>query len=267
MRFDIITIFPHIFDSYFNESILARAQKNKLIQIKIHNLRDYTADKSRSRSDRGSSTRWSGHKSVDDSPYGGGPGMVMRADVIALAITKVKTPHFAEATRGKQNSKSRVILFSPAGKKFAQKDAQRLSKYGQLVLVCGRYEGIDNRVEKYLADEIFSIGEFVLSGGEIPAMAVVESVSRLIKGVLGKEESIEEKRYGVGVPAYTRPETVVIDGKNRTVPKVLLSGEHKKIAAWRVACQRASPASPRRRVEVGPQGREEWRKSKTKIPT
>ncbi|MDP3764194.1 MAG: tRNA (guanosine(37)-N1)-methyltransferase TrmD [bacterium] len=220
MKFDIITIFPNIFDSYFNESILARAQEKKLVEIKIHNLRDYAEDR---------------HKTVDDSPYGGGPGMVMRADVINSAISKIKTPHFAEATRGKQKSKSRIILFSPAGKKFTQKDAQRLSKYNQLVLVCGRYEGIDNRVEKYLADEIFSVGDFVLSGGEIPAMALVESVSRLIKGVLGKSESIEDKRYGVGVPAFTRPEEVVIKGKKRVVPKVLLSGDHKKIEEWRKA--------------------------------
>ncbi len=210
MKFDIVTIFPKIFDSYFNESILARAQKNKLIQIKIHNLRDWATDK---------------HKSVDDSPYGGGPGMVMRADIINSAISKIKN----------KISKSRIILFSPAGKKFTQKDAQRLSKYSQLVLVCGRYEGIDNRVEKYLADEIFSVGDFVLSGGEIPAMALVESVSRLIKGVLGKSESIEEKRYGVGVPAFTRPEEVIIKGKKYRVPKVLLSGNHKKIEEWRKA--------------------------------
>ena len=209
MRFDIITIFPNIFDSYFNESILSRAKEKKLIEINIHNLRDYTEDK---------------HKTVDDSPYGGGPGMVMRADIISKAV---------DALVKSETKKSRVILFSPAGKKFTQKDAQRLSKYNQLILVCGRYEGIDHRIEKYVADEIFSIGDFVLSGGEIPAMAVVESVSRQIKGVLGKEESIEEKRYGVGVPTYTRPESVNIKGKNRVVPKILISGDHKKIEEWR----------------------------------
>ena len=218
MKFDIITIFPKIFDSYFNESILARARKNGLIQIKIHNLRDYTADK---------------HKSVDDSPYGGGPGMVMRADVIAKAITKIKSQ--------KSNLKSKVILFSPASKKFTQKDAQRLSKYGQLIFVCGRYEGVDCRAEKYIADEVFSIGDFVLSGGEIPAMTVIESVSRLIKGVLGKSESIEEKRYGIGVPVFTRPEEVVIKGKKRAVPKILMSGDHKKIEEWRKS-QTKTPA-------------------------
>ncbi|MBI2052526.1 MAG: tRNA (guanosine(37)-N1)-methyltransferase TrmD [Candidatus Sungbacteria bacterium] len=212
MKFDIITIFPKIFDSYFNESILARAQKKELIQIKVHNLRDYTADK---------------HKSVDDSPYGGGVGMVMKADVIATAIAKLK--------KQKSKIKSKAILFSPAGERFTQKDAQRLSKYNQLVLICGRYEGIDHRVEKYLADEVFSIGDFVLSGGEIPAMVLVESVSRLIKGVLGKTESIEEKRYGVGVPTFTRPEEVVIKGKKHVVPKILLSGDHKKIEEWRKA--------------------------------
>lgn len=210
MRFDIITIFPNIFDSYFSESILAKAQGKKLIEINVHNLRDYSEDK---------------HKSVDDSPYGGGPGMVMRSDVIAKAITGLKSKN--------EKVKSKIISFSPAGKKFTQKDAQKLSKYNQLIFVCGRYEGIDHRVEKYIADEVFSIGDFVLSGGEIPAMIVVESVSRQIKGVLGKEESIEEKRYGIGVPVYTRPESVVIKGKKRTVPKVLLSGNHKKIDEWR----------------------------------
>jgi tRNA (guanine37-N1)-methyltransferase len=230
MRFDIVTIFPNIFDSYFNESILSRAKEKKLIEINIHNLRDYTEDK---------------HKTVDDSPYGGGPGMVMRADVLVRAISKIKNqPRRSEGGRGsdtKSSEKTRVILFSPAGKKFTQKDAQRLSKYSQLVLVCGRYEGVDHRIEKYVADEIFSIGDFVLSGGEIPAMAVVESVSRQIKGVLGKEESIEEKRYGIGVPTYTRPESVVIKNKNRIVPKVLISGDHKKIEEWRVSRRRASP--------------------------
>ena len=222
MRFDIITIFPNIFDSYFNESILARAKEKKLVEIKIHNLRDWAEDK---------------HKTVDDSPYGGGPGMVMRPDVIATAVAKVKSqPRRSKGGRGsdtKASEKTKVILFSPAGKKFTQKDAQRLSKYNQLILVCGRYEGIDRRAEKYIADEIFSIGDFVLSGGEIPAMAVVESVSRQIKGVLGKQESIEEKRYGIGVPAYTRPESVIIKGKKRAVPKVLVSGDHKKIEEWR----------------------------------
>ena len=217
MRFDIVTIFPRIFDSYFSESILARAKKKGLIQINVHNLRDYTEDK---------------HSSVDDSPYGGGPGMVMRADVIGNAISNIKNKI--------SKSKTRIILFSPAGKKFTQKDAQRLSRYSQLVLVCGRYEGVDHRVEKYIADEIFSIGDFVLSGGEIPAMIVVESVSRQIKGVLGKSESIEENRYGVGVPVYTRPESVIIKGKKRSVPKILLSGDHKKIVDWRVSRRRAS---------------------------
>ena len=212
MRFNIVTIFPRIFDSYFSESILARAQKKKLIKIKIHNLRDWATDK---------------HRSVDDSPYGGGPGMVMRADVIAAAITKLKAKS--------EKRKIKVILFSPAGKKFTQKDAQRLAKYDRLILICGRYEGVDHRVEKYLAGDVFSIGDYVLSGGEIPAMIVVESVSRLIKGVLGKQESIEEKRYGVGVPVYTRPESVLIKGKKRRVPRVLLSGDHKKIEAWRRA--------------------------------
>lgn len=211
MKFDIITIFPKIFDSYFNESILGRAQKNKLISIKINDLRDYTNDR---------------HRSVDDTPYGGGPGMVMKADIIVKAVSRIKNKE--------SGIKERIILFSPAGKTFTQKDAERyVKKYNRLILIAGRYEGIDERIAKHIADEVVSIGEYVLSGGEIPAVIVVEAVSRLIPGVLGKKESIEQKRLGVGVPQYTRPEVIKIKGKDRRVPKVLLSGDHKKIAAWR----------------------------------
>lgn len=210
MRFDIITIFPKILDSYFNESILKRAQKNGFISIKVHNLRDYTADK---------------HHKVDDTPYGGGPGMVLKIEPIIRAVRSIKK----QAIRKK--IKTRVILFSLHGKKFDSKTARRLSKYDQLILICGRYEGVDERAAKYAVDEEISIGGFVLSGGELAGAIVVDAVSRFIPGVLGKHGSLEEIKGSY--PVYTKPEIVKVGGKNRRVPKVLLSGNHKKIEEWR----------------------------------
>ena len=212
MKFDIITIFPEIFDSYFNESIIKRAQKKGLVKINVHNLRDYTNDK---------------HKSIDDGPYGGGPGMVMMAEPIFKAIKKLKKPHYAKASRGGV----KIILFSPRGKKFDQKMAKRFSKLDNLIMICGRYEGVDERVAKYIADEEVSVGDYILTGGEIPVMIVVDAVSRFIPGVLGKHESLEEIKGSY--PVYTRPETIIINKKKRPVPKVLLSGNHKKIEEWR----------------------------------
>jgi tRNA (guanine37-N1)-methyltransferase len=233
MRFDIITIFPKIFDSYFNESILKRAQEKKLITIKTYDLRQFTTDK---------------HKKVDDKPFGGGPGMVLMIEPIFHAVQSLKIKS------QKSNLKSRVILFSTRGKKLDAKTAKRLSKYDQLILICGRYEGVDERVAEHIADEEISVGDFVLSGGELPAMMLVEAVSRFIPGVLGKHESLEEVKGSY--PVYTRPEVFISGGKaqrakrkgQRTnakrfvisatqrewnVPKVLLSGNHKKIAEWR----------------------------------
>ncbi|MBU4285061.1 tRNA (guanosine(37)-N1)-methyltransferase TrmD [Patescibacteria group bacterium] len=204
MKFNIITIFPDIFDSYFSESIIKRAQAKKLVDIKIHNLRDYTDDK---------------HRQVDDKPYGGGPGMVMMVEPILKAIKKIK------------KGKAKIILFSPKGKKFNQEMAKRFSKLNQLIMICGRYEGVDERVAKYIADEEISIGDYILTGGEIPAMIVVDAVSRFIPGVLGKHESLEEIKGSY--PVYTRPESTLIKNKKRIVPKVLLSGNHKKIEEWR----------------------------------
>lgn len=203
MRFDIITIFPKIFDSYFNESILKRAQKKRLIKIAVHNLRDFAAGK---------------HKKVDDKPYGGGPGMVFKIEPIYKAVQSLKS---------KFPKKTRVILFSTRGKIFDSKAAKRLSKYDRLILICGRYEGVDERVAKYIADEEISIGDYVLSGGELPAMILAEAVSRHIPGVLGKYESLEEIKGSF--PAYTRPEAF----RRWKVPKVLLSGHHEKINKFR----------------------------------
>jgi len=214
MRFDILTIFPRIFDSYFNESILKRAQKRRLITIKTHDLRQFTTDK---------------HHKVDDTPYGGGPGMVIKIEPIYRAIGSIlRISNFQfPISKQKRRGKSRIILFSTRGKKFDSKIAKRLAKYNQLILICGRYEGVDERVAKYIADEEISMGDYVLSGGELPAMVLVEAVSRFIPGVLGKRESLEEIKGSY--PAYTRPEAF----KGWKVPKALLSGNHKKIEAWR----------------------------------
>ncbi len=213
MRFDILTIFPEIFDSYFAESILKRAQKNRLITIATHNIRDFTTDK---------------HRKVDDSPYGGGPGMVIKIEPVYKAVQFLKS----KIKNQKSKLRTRIILFSTRGKKFDAKIAKRLSKYDRLILMCGRYEGVDERVASYLADEEISVGDFVLSGGELPAMMLVEAVSRFVPGVLGKQESLEEIKGSY--PVYTRPPVFI--GKKKTawsVPKVLLSGDHKKISEWR----------------------------------
>jgi len=205
MKFHIVTIFPDIFESYFGESIIGRAQKDGLIDIKIHNLRDYTKDK---------------HKKVDDTPYGGGAGMMMQVQPIYDCVKAIKT------------KKARTILFSAKGKKYAQSDAERLAKCDELILICGRYEGVDERVAEYIADEEISIGDYVLTGGEIPAMALVDSISRLIPGVLGNPESLKEESFNsekVEYPQYTKPE----DFQGWEVPEVLLSGNHKKIEEWR----------------------------------
>lgn len=204
MKFDIITIFPEIFGGFTGQSLIARAQKKKLIQIKLHNLRKWTTDR---------------HSTVDDKPYGGGVGMVMRVEPIMKALKTIKL----------KSKKSKVILFSPRGKKFNQSMAKKWAKLGQLIMVSGRYEGVDERVADYLADEVVSVGDYVLFGGEIPAMVVIEAVSRLIPGVIAKEESSQKFDHA----QYTRPEAIEIKGKKRAVPKVLLSGDHKKIKEWR----------------------------------
>jgi tRNA (guanine37-N1)-methyltransferase len=228
MKFDILTIFPNIFTSYFNESILKRARKKGLIKIAAHNLRDFAADK---------------HKKVDDAPYGGGPGMVLKVEPIYKAVQNVRIDRNDRSVRSSikrsdRSHRTRVILFSTRGKKLDAKMAKRLSKYDQLILICGRYEGVDERVAKYIADEEISIGDYVLSGGELPAMVLVEAVARQIPGALGKYESLEEIKGSY--PVYTRPPIFKPKTKNQKpkiwkVPKVLLSGAHKAIDKWRKA--------------------------------
>ena len=216
ITYHIITIFPEIFGSYFKEGILRRAQLKKKIKIKIYNLRDFTDDK---------------RKTVDDRPFGGGPGMVLKVEPIQKAINKIK--------KTCPESSRKIILLSAKGKKFDQKRAKSLTKFKDIIFICGRYEGVDERVAKYIADEEISIGDYVLSGGELGAMVVIEAVSRLIPDVLGNKESIEEERVIKSkstihsYPIYTRPEKFIINRKERRVPKVLLQGNHKKIEEWR----------------------------------
>jgi len=217
MKFDIITIFPEIFDSYFKESILKRAQDRGLIKISVHNLRDWSDNK---------------HKTVDDKPFGGGRGMVMKIGPVYRAVEDLKPKTKAKS------QKTKVILFSPRGKRFTQKMATDFSKLERLIMICGRYEGIDERVAKRVADMSLSLGSFVSMGGELPAMLVVEVVSRLIPGVIAKPKEVKEritKKGGfIEYPQYTRPEVFEpAKRKKWRAPKVLLSGNHKEIEDWR----------------------------------
>ncbi len=207
MQFDIITLFPSLFDSFVSESLIAKARDKKLVDIRVHNLRDFTNDK---------------HHTADDKPYGGGAGMLLKIEPLVTALKKIK-----------RKKNSRVILLSPAGKQFTQKRADGLAKkYDQLIFVCGRYEGVDARIKHYI-DEAISIGPYILNGGEVAAMAVIESVFRLIPGALGNPDSLKDETWNKDTdreyPQYTRPE--VFDGHR--VPKVLLSGDHKKIEEWK----------------------------------
>lgn len=206
MKIDILTLFPNMFTGPFDESIIKRAQDRGLVEIKIHNLRNWAKDA------RGT---------VDARPYGGGVGMLLRVDVVDAAISELK----------KANSK--VILLDARGKTYNQKVAQKFSKLDHIILIAGHYEGVDYRVQKHLVDETISIGDYVVTGGEIPIMAIVDSVVRLIPGVLTKEEATKIESFSepgkVEFPQYTRPE----DFKGWKVPKVLLSGNHKEILTWR----------------------------------
>ncbi len=206
LRLDVITIFPEIFNPIVNESIIKRAQQKKKVKIEVHNLRDYTANK---------------HLKVDDRPFGGGPGMVMQPEPIFNAVKKVK---------GRR--KAKVLLMTPAGKTFTQKIAKNLSKEKNLIILCGHYEGIDARVEKHLIDQSISIGDYVLTGGEVPAMVLIDCVTRLIPGVLGKSESLLDESFEHNLleyPQYTRPANF----NGMRVPNVLLSGNHQDIKNWR----------------------------------
>jgi len=211
-RFEIITVFPDAFKGYLSGSILGRAIKRGLIQVGVTNIRDYTNDK---------------HRKVDDRVYGGGPGMVLRAEPVLKAV-EVNQKKF-------KKGKTKLILLSASGKEFTENLATRYAKnYDNFIFICGRYEGVDERVKKILHPEEISIGPYVLSGGELPALVLTDVIARKVSGVLGKEESLEENRLGVGVPVYTRPDVFKYKGKKHRVPKELMSGSHRDIKNWRL---------------------------------
>ena len=209
LRFDIVSIFPGMFESPFADSIIQRAWEEGLLDLRVHDLRDYSLNK---------------HRKVDDTPFGGGVGMVMNVEPIARVIAAIK----------KEVPETRTILLSPGGRLFDQEKAWELSRLPSLTLICGRYEGIDERVRLHFVDEEISIGDYVLTGGEIPAMVLVEAISRLVPGVLGDPESVVEESFTgelLEYPQYTRPR----DYQGFRVPEILVSGDHKKICDWQKA--------------------------------
>ncbi len=217
MYFHIVTLFPEACEAYTNASILGRAQEGKKIKVSYYNPRDFSESR---------------HNKVDDSPYGGGPGMVMQVEPILRAVDKAIGKKRAVPAKAKR---IKILIMSPRGKVFDQNYAKKLAKsFDEVVLISGRYEGIDARVKKILKAEEISTGPYVLTGGELPALAIVDAVARHIPGVLGKSESIEESRISSG-ETYTRPEIFEWKGKKYRVPKVLQSGDHKKIDEWRAS--------------------------------
>jgi tRNA (guanine37-N1)-methyltransferase len=208
MKFDIVTIFPRMVEAALAEGVVSRGIARGILDIRVHDLRDYTTDR---------------HRSVDDVPYGGGPGMVMKPEPLARAV---------EAIRAQRGALGAVVLLSPQGRKFTQSEAVRMSAIPHLVLLCGRYEGMDERVRTVVATEEVSIGDYVLSGGELPALVLVDAISRLVPGVVGDSRSVEQDSFSRGLldhPHYTRPSEFA----GEKVPDVLLSGHHEEVRRWR----------------------------------
>lgn len=221
MKIDILTIFPDMFSGPLSQSIIGRARSNNLVTIETHDLRNWTED---------------AHHQVDDRPFGGGPGMVMMIEPIdkALQALKDQAAHSKHQSNSKnQTLASKTIMLSAKGERYTQQKAQSLPHIDHLILVCGHYEGIDQRVYDHLVDEVISIGDYVLTGGELPAMVLIDSIVRLIPGVVGDQKSIEDESHKhpgyIEYPHYTRPSNY----KGWEVPEILLSGNHAKIQAWR----------------------------------
>jgi tRNA (guanine37-N1)-methyltransferase len=211
MRIDVLTIFPSMIDCFLQYGIIGRAIKNRSLEIFVHDLRDFTKDK---------------HRQVDDQPYGGGAGMVMKPEPFFAGVRNI-----AESL-GRDFNRSKRILMTPQGRILNQKTAKRFAAHDWILIFCGRYEGVDARVEDELCTDVVSVGDYILSGGETPAMVLIETISRLIPGVVGSQESLLDETFENGLleyPQYTRPEVF----ENLTVPGVLLSGDHKKISDWR----------------------------------
>ncbi len=208
MRIDILTIFPSMFAGPFDESIVKRARERGIVSIHIHDIRDWATDR---------------HRTVDDYPYGGGPGMVMKPEPVFAAT---------EAVLGMDERRGPIILMTPIGRLFTQEVAVELSRHQRLIIICGHYEGVDARVHHHLATDEISIGDYVLSGGELPAMVLVDAVVRLLPGAVGDPESVHRESFSDGLleyPHYTRP----ADFRGWRVPEILLSGHHQEIAKWR----------------------------------
>ncbi len=222
--FHIISLFPESLESYTNASIVKRAQDKKLVQIKYYNPRDFATAKN----GKGKATTYADRR-VDNRPYGGGPGMVIEALPIIKAIEKAVGSKLKTA-KGKKSTK--IIFFNPSGKQFSNEVADTFKKYVDIVFVCGRYEGVDARIKKVFPMIDVSVGPYVLTGGELPAMIMIDTITRRIKGVLGDHLSIEESRVA-SPDVYTRPEVIKYKGKEYKVPKILLSGHHAKMDEWR----------------------------------
>ncbi len=226
-RYDVITIFPEVIAPYAEASILGKAQKKKLLKIEGHDLRKYSKDK---------------HKKVDDTPYGGGAGMVMTVQPFeeAVAAVRLSPPGLIKKILKRSTKKPsvRVILTSASGERFSQADAKRLAEYDQVIFLCGRYEGVDHRVQEAIADEALSIGDYVLTGGELPALVMIDAIARNLPGVLGNVDTLNEESHGetgdLEYPQYTKPEVHTLKNKQiLAVPSILLSGNHKAIEKWR----------------------------------
>jgi tRNA (guanine37-N1)-methyltransferase len=208
MKFDIVTIFPSMIEAGLGEGVVSRGVERGLLNVAVHDLRRWTTDR---------------HRTVDDVPYGGGPGMVMKAEPLMKAVGDIRE------TRGTPDS---IVLLSPQGRTFTQKEAERLARLEHIVLLCGRYEGMDERVRDMVASEEISIGDYVLSGGELAALVIVDAVSRLVPGVVGDEQSVAQDSFSRGLldyPHYTRPAEIA----GHRVPDVLLSGHHADVRRWR----------------------------------
>lgn len=233
MKFHFLTIFPEMIESYLSESMLKRAKEKKLVSFTVRNIRDYTTDK---------------HKKTDDRVYGGGPGMVMTAEPILRAVATLDLERNGKAKKPKhREARPRggvlYITLSPSGKTFTNTVAKKWArKYSDIVFICGRYEGVDDRVRRILKAQEYSIGPYTLTGGELAALCMADATIRQISGVLGKTQSIEENRVASS-RVYTRPEVLKWQGKNYKVPAILLCGDHKKIEAWRAKNQRCGQKS------------------------
>jgi tRNA (guanine37-N1)-methyltransferase len=224
MEFDVVTAFPGMFDGPLAHSIVRRAREAGLVDVRLHDLRDHASDR---------------HRKVDDVPFGGGGGMVLLPAPLFAAVEAIRERHPAEP--------SRTVLLCPQGTPFTQEEARRLSGYRRLILICGRYEGVDERVREHLVDESISIGDYVLTGGEIPALVLIDALTRLVPGALGDAEAPRKDSFWDGLldhPQYTRP----AEYRGWKVPDVLLSGNHAAIEAWRR--QRAVEATARRRPDL-----------------